>query len=243
MSACPSKPANIRPSSQAGSSSASRSRRALALSPGLLLLDEPLSALDARVRARLRGEIRDLQQRLRLTTIMVTHDQEEALTMSDRIVVMSNGRIEQVGTPDEIYGRPATAFVADFVGKMNPFWRDASSPASARMSGVPCSTSARRYSSAKARPSRSAFGRRTWWCATSASIRTIACPVQVGVMEFIGNHFATTLHASGTSLNFSADFSINAVRDLGISSGATIEVAAAAETVYAYLPSRCSATA
>ena len=93
--------------------------RALALSPGLLLLDEPLSALDARVRARLRGEIRDLQQRLKLTTIMVTHDQEEALTMSDRIVVMSHGRIEQVGTPDEIYGRPATAFVADFVGKMN----------------------------------------------------------------------------------------------------------------------------
>ena len=93
--------------------------RALALSPGLLLLDEPLSALDARVRARLRGEIRDLQHRLKVTTIMVTHDQEEALTMSDRIVVMSKGRIEQVGTPDEIYSRPATAFVADFVGKMN----------------------------------------------------------------------------------------------------------------------------
>ena len=93
--------------------------RALALSPGLLLLDEPLSALDARVRARLRGEIRDLQHRLKVTTIMVTHDQEEALTMSDRIVVMNKGRIEQVGTPDEIYSRPATAFVADFVGKMN----------------------------------------------------------------------------------------------------------------------------
>ena len=90
--------------------------RALALSPGLLLLDEPLSALDARVRARLRGEIRDLQQRLGITTIMVTHDQEEALTMSDRIVVMNKGRIEQVGTPDEIYRRPASPFVADFVG-------------------------------------------------------------------------------------------------------------------------------
>ena len=93
--------------------------RALALSPGLLLLDEPLSALDARVRARLRGEIRDLQGRLGITTIMVTHDQEEALTMSDRIVVMNAGRIEQVGTPGEIYGRPATPFVADFVGRMN----------------------------------------------------------------------------------------------------------------------------
>ena len=71
------------------------------------------------MRARLRGEIRDLQQRLGITTIMVTHDQEEALTMSDRIVVMSKGRIEQVGTPDEIYAQPATPFVADFVGKMN----------------------------------------------------------------------------------------------------------------------------
>lgn len=93
--------------------------RALALSPGLLLLDEPLSALDARVRARLRGEIRDLQQRLGITTIMVTHDQEEALTMSDRIVVMNKGRVEQVGTPDDIYRKPTSPFVADFVGRMN----------------------------------------------------------------------------------------------------------------------------
>ena len=76
--------------------------RALALAPGLLLLDEPLSALDARVRARLRGEIRELQLRLKVARVMVTHDQEEALTMSDRIVVMNQSRIEQVGTPDEI---------------------------------------------------------------------------------------------------------------------------------------------
>src|SRR5215204_2613499 len=93
--------------------------RALATSPGLLLLDEPLSALDARVRVRLRDEIRALQQRLGVTTVMVTHDQEEALTMADRIVVMNQGAIEQVGTPQEIYRRPTTAFVADFVGSMN----------------------------------------------------------------------------------------------------------------------------
>jgi iron(III) transport system ATP-binding protein len=93
--------------------------RALATSPGLLLLDEPLSALDARVRVHLRHEIRDLQNRLGVTTIMVTHDQEEALTMADRIVVMNEGVIEQVGTPMEIYRHPATAFVADFIGKMN----------------------------------------------------------------------------------------------------------------------------
>jgi iron(III) transport system ATP-binding protein len=93
--------------------------RALATAPGLLLLDEPLSALDAIERVRLRGEIRALQQRLGVTTIMVTHDQEEALSMADRIVVMNAGRIEQVGSPREIYEHPATPFVADFVGKIN----------------------------------------------------------------------------------------------------------------------------
>ena len=93
--------------------------RALATSPGLLLLDEPLSALDALERVRLRGEIRALQQRLGVTTIMVTHDQEEALSMADKVVVMNQGRIEQVGTPQQIYRDPASAFVADFVGKVN----------------------------------------------------------------------------------------------------------------------------
>lgn len=93
--------------------------RALALSPSLLLLDEPLSALDAQVRHHLRGEIRALQQQLNITTIMVTHDQEEALAMADRIVVMDQGRIVQVGTPAEIYGRPESRFVASFVGSMN----------------------------------------------------------------------------------------------------------------------------
>src|ERR1700749_4236356 len=92
--------------------------RALATSPGLLLLDEPLSALDARVRLRLRHEIKALQRRLGVTTIMVTHDQEEALTMADRIVVMNQGVIEQVGSPPDIYRKPTTAFVADFVGTM-----------------------------------------------------------------------------------------------------------------------------
>ena len=92
--------------------------RALATSPGLLLLDEPLSALDAKVRVRLRSEIRSLQKRLGVTTVMVTHDQEEALAMADRIVVMNNGRIEQVGGPEDIYRQPETAFVSDFVGHM-----------------------------------------------------------------------------------------------------------------------------
>jgi len=93
--------------------------RAIAMSPGLLLLDEPLSALDAKVRARLRLEVKALQRRLGITTIMVTHDQEEALTMADRIVVMNHGVIEQVGSPVEIYREPASMFVADFIGTMN----------------------------------------------------------------------------------------------------------------------------
>ena len=93
--------------------------RALATSPGLLLLDEPLSALDALERVRLRGEIRGLQQKLGVTTVLVTHDQEEALTMADRIVVMNHGEIEQVGTALQIYREPASPFVADFVGKIN----------------------------------------------------------------------------------------------------------------------------
>lgn len=93
--------------------------RALAPSPGLLLLDEPLSALDARVRISLRIEIKHLQHRLGVTTVFVTHDQEEALVMADRIVVMDQGTIEQVGTAEQIYSTPASPFVANFVGMMN----------------------------------------------------------------------------------------------------------------------------
>jgi putative spermidine/putrescine transport system ATP-binding protein len=93
--------------------------RALATKPQILLLDEPLSALDAKIRVSLREDIRTLQRELGITTIYVTHDQEEALSMSDRIVVMSEGRMEQVGTPSEIYNRPATRFVASFVGHLN----------------------------------------------------------------------------------------------------------------------------
>ncbi|MCP9483228.1 putative 2-aminoethylphosphonate ABC transporter ATP-binding protein [Shimia sp. CNT1-13L.2] len=93
--------------------------RAMARGPGLLLLDEPLSALDAKVRVQLRDEIKGLQRRLGVTTIMVTHDQEEALAMADRIVVMNAGQVEQVGTPAEVYGAPKSLFVAEFIGEMN----------------------------------------------------------------------------------------------------------------------------
>ena len=93
--------------------------RALAFEPQVLLLDEPLSALDAKIRVALRQEIRSIQRQLGITTVYVTHDQEEALSLSDRVVVMSEGRMEQVGTPFEIYNFPTTAFVASFVGTLN----------------------------------------------------------------------------------------------------------------------------
>jgi len=93
--------------------------RALAIRPQMLLLDEPLSALDAKIRISLRAEIRSIQQKLGITTIYVTHDQEEALSLSDRIVVMNVGEVEQIGTPFEVYNFPKTKFVANFVGSLN----------------------------------------------------------------------------------------------------------------------------
>ncbi len=108
--------------------------RALAIQPQVLLLDEPLSALDAKIRVELRGEIRRIQQQLGITTIYVTHDQEEALSLSDRVVVMNAGRIEQIGGPFEIYNYPSTTFVAGFVGTLNQLRCTVEDPASARLS-------------------------------------------------------------------------------------------------------------
>jgi thiamine transport system ATP-binding protein len=102
--------------------------RALAPGPQLLLLDEPMSALDARLRERLRVQVRELQRELGVTTLYVTHDQAEALAVSDRVAVMRDGRVEQVGTPREVYHRPATRFVAEFVGDNNVLDGDVSEP-------------------------------------------------------------------------------------------------------------------
>ncbi|MEN3792377.1 ABC transporter ATP-binding protein [Fulvimarina sp. MAC3] len=109
--------------------------RALAPSPKLLLLDEPLSALDAKIRVTLRDDIRRIQRELGITTIFVTHDQEEALSVSDRVVVMHRGRADQIATPAEIYNRPATRFVADFVGTLNVFDAVVPEPGALRFAG------------------------------------------------------------------------------------------------------------
>jgi putative spermidine/putrescine transport system ATP-binding protein len=95
--------------------------RALVIQPSVLLLDEPLSNLDAKLREEMQIELRQIQRTLGTTTILVTHDQNEAMSLSDRIVVMSQGRIEQIGTPQETYERPASAFVSQFLGKTNDF--------------------------------------------------------------------------------------------------------------------------
>jgi putative spermidine/putrescine transport system ATP-binding protein len=116
--------------------------RALAISPTVLLLDEPLSALDAKVRLLLRDEIRRIQTELGITTLFVTHDQEEALGISDRIGVMSGGRLEQLGTPTEIYRNPASAFVARFVGSMNELPATVTGQDRVEVAGVTVATSA-----------------------------------------------------------------------------------------------------
>ena len=108
--------------------------RALAIEPRVLLLDEPLSALDAKIRVSLRQEIRSIQRQLGITTVYVTHDQEEALSLSDTVVVMSEGRVEQIGPPSAIYGSPATAFVARFVGQLNVLDARVVDPATGRVS-------------------------------------------------------------------------------------------------------------
>jgi thiamine transport system ATP-binding protein len=95
--------------------------RALAPGPSVLLLDEPMSALDARLRERLRGQVKEIQRELDITTVYVTHDQAEALSVSDRVAVLNGGRVEQVGTPEAVYREPESRFVAEFVGDNNVF--------------------------------------------------------------------------------------------------------------------------
>jgi iron(III) transport system ATP-binding protein len=208
--------------------------RALATSPGLLLLDEPLSALDARVRLRLRHEIKALQRRLGITTIMVTHDQEEALTMADRIVVMNHGVIEQVGTPMEIYRSPATPFVADFVGTMNFL------------------------DGALIAPSRIKVGTATLDCegtdglATGAPVRVSIRPedvrvrgldeatanrvsVEIAECDFMGSFCrALLLPEAMPGAVIQADFSINLMRDFAIEPGNKLVIALPSERLRIY---------
>jgi iron(III) transport system ATP-binding protein len=198
--------------------------RALATSPGLLLLDEPLSALDARVRLRLRDEIKDLQRRLGVTTIMVTHDQDEALAMADRIAVMRAGTIEQVGTPFEIYRRPASAFVADFVGTMTFLPAEVTAPRRVRVGAADIELGADVNF-------RSGSAVRLGLRPEEVRVRNIdgtavnRLAARVAMLDFRGAFCRAHLDleaAPGAGLL--ADFSVNLMRDLAIAEGQIMTV-------------------
>ncbi|MDO9713291.1 ABC transporter ATP-binding protein [Paracraurococcus lichenis] len=206
--------------------------RALANEPGLLLLDEPLSALDAIVRLHLRQEIRALQRRLGLTTIMVTHDQEEAMGVSDRVVVMSRGRIEQVGRPEAIYARPASAFVAGFVGRSSRFEAVVDAPSDTLVAGglrLPCTASRGML-----------FGTRVLAFVRPEDVRlgaeAAALPghlqAEVTHLEFLGPVCRLSLEAG--RLRLEADATPDAVRRLGAVPGAILPAALPAERVMVF---------
>ena len=209
--------------------------RALAPSPGLMLLDEPLSALDARVRVTLRLEIKHLQKRLGITTILVTHDQEEALVMADRIVVMNAGRIEQVGRPEEIYRSPATPFVADFVGVMNflPGFTEQESDS------VRCGS----FKLHCAEPHNLSAGEKVSLAVRPEDVRVGAAndgdnnvvPGHIDEVEFLGSFYRLTIHLEGLEVaRLVAEVSINRMRDLEIDVGKTLPVRLPPDLVRVY---------
>jgi iron(III) transport system ATP-binding protein len=207
--------------------------RAIATSPGLLLLDEPLSALDAKVRVFLRHEIRSLQRRLGVTTVMVTHDQEEALTMADRIVVMNQGVIEQVGSPMDIYRHPATAFVADFIGTMNFLPAIAEGPERVRLGQVELTCE---------------VGEVAPGAEVTVAVRPEdivvqdvdpeaenAFEVRIGTMEFLGSFFRAELADEAIpEARLRADLSINLVRRLGLEQGQRLQIALPRDRIRVY---------
>ena len=215
--------------------------RAIATSPGLLLLDEPLSALDAKVRVHLRHEIKALQQKLGVTTVMVTHDQEEALSMADRIVVMNHGRVEQVGTPGEVYCTPATLFVADFIGEMNQLRGTANSAHQVTVGTtmLTCVTHAfpeggeiiiairpediipHSDTGTRAEPAREAN----------------TFEARLTEMEFLGSFWRCRMHCDAFGDNvLMADFSINAVRRLDLRCDLTLKIEFPAAHILAFEP-------
>jgi putative spermidine/putrescine transport system ATP-binding protein len=177
--------------------------RALAPKPRLLLLDEPLSALDAKVRVSLRDEIRAIQRELGITTIFVTHDQEEAMSMSDRIVVMNAGRADQVGAPFEVYNRPATRFVAGFVGTLNVLDATVKDAATGQVEigGVPVAL-ARAIAGAKAGDAVSLALRPETISMTQDAARTIAIPSTISSVNFLGSVIRISAEAGANSLSF-----------------------------------------
>jgi iron(III) transport system ATP-binding protein len=208
--------------------------RALATSPGLLLLDEPLSALDAKVRMHLRHEVRALQRRVGVTTIMVTHDQEEALTMADRIVVMNHGVIEQVGTPLQVYREPQTAFVADFVGSMNFLPGRLLAPGRVRVSQLELCCTANGL--AQGSPVTVAIRPEDILVQEgAASELENAFEAEIAQIDFLGSYVRARLAASVIGeAPLHADFSINLVRRMALAEGRRLPVTLPRERLRIY---------
>ncbi len=209
--------------------------RALAISPGLLLLDEPLSALDAKVRGYLRHEIKRLQRRLGVTTIMVTHDQEEALSMADRVVVMNDGVIEQIGTPTDIYREPASLFVADFIGSMNKLRVTVADQTHVKIGTA--TLACRSHGLAKKAEAVLALRPEDVIPLESADAAKAvnAYPVKVRDMEFLGSHWRAWLTSEAFGgAEIDCQFSINAVRRLDISQGAKLSIQLPQDRVHVF---------
>ena len=211
--------------------------RAIATSPGLLLLDEPLSALDAKVRVHLRHQIKELQRKLGVTTVMVTHDQEEALSMADRIVVMNQGVIEQIGTPTEIYREPQSLFVADFIGETNQIRSSVTAPGevalgAARLKGETRDLAPGRDIVVTIRPE-DIIPHEPGYVSEGGRHSTL--DVTLGEMEFLGSFWRTRL--TGAALGdeqLYADFSINAVRRLSLGEGGALTIELPASRLIAF---------
>jgi iron(III) transport system ATP-binding protein len=204
--------------------------RALATSPGLLLLDEPLSALDALERVRLRGEVRGLQKTVGVTTIMVTHDQEEALSMADRVVVMNHGALEQVGTPREIYESPSSPFVADFVGRVNVL--NAISLGGGRYQAGRLSLSSNESSHAAGQRVRLYLRPEDRVVEGALNGEANGVSGRIAKIEYLGGHCLAEMQVpelEGQPL--SVYFSLNQMRDLGIREGSELKLALRADRI------------
>ena len=210
--------------------------RAIASGPGLLLLDEPLSALDAKVRVYLRHEIKTLQQKLGVTTIMVTHDQEEALSMADRIVVMNEGKVEQIGTPNEVYCKPETLFVADFIGEMTQFRGTISGKSLVKIGNTELNMVEHRFSQ----------GREVSITIRPEDIIPLGAKLpaksgknvfsaQLVEMEFLGSFWRCKLKSDEfPEALVTADFSVNAVRRLSIEPNQILWIELPSESILAF---------
>ena len=212
--------------------------RAIASGPGLLLLDEPLSALDAKVRVYLRHEIKTLQQKLGVTTIMVTHDQEEALSMADRIVVMNEGKVEQIGTPNEVYCKPETLFVADFIGEMTQFRGTITGKSSIKIGNTELNMVEHQFDQGRevsitirpediiplgAKPSKKVYPGKNVFSA------------QLVEMEFLGSFWRCKLKSDEfPEALVTADFSVNAVRRLSIEPNQLLWIELPSESILAF---------